>query len=235
VYRADADEAITGTASKYVRITPAGASASAAYVSSLAGVSWNNQYNGYYDASGNLYIFDESRALYDGAVATVKTRFVHQQENGDVYIKTAFIESGNLKNAGQISAGDVVVPGTFDRRRLGNSRADEVDVYEVICPFSGSLRISFSARFEGGAGPGEVKIKKNGSSLLTQSVTTGVTFTQDINVLPGDSISVSVRRVGIGDGFCSIFRPYISVSSLNAFSYLWTQVPNKISGLLVIG
>ena len=86
VYRADSAETVTGTASKYVRVAPSGATATANYVTNLSGVSWNAQYNGYYDGSGNLYIFDENQALYDGAVATVKTRFVQQAEDGKVYI-----------------------------------------------------------------------------------------------------------------------------------------------------
>ena len=87
VYRADSAETVTGTASKYVRVAPSGATAAANYVANLSGVSWNAQYNGYYDGSGNLYIFDENQALYDGAVATVKTRFVQQTEEGDVYVR----------------------------------------------------------------------------------------------------------------------------------------------------
>lgn len=71
VYIADADTAITGTASKYVKITPSGASATASYVASLTGVTWNSTYNGYYDGSGNLYIFDELLAYTMGVISTV--------------------------------------------------------------------------------------------------------------------------------------------------------------------
>lgn len=68
-YKADADTAITGSASDYVKITPSGATASASYVSSLTGVSWNAGYQGYYDGSGNLYIFDEFKAYKAGVIA----------------------------------------------------------------------------------------------------------------------------------------------------------------------
>ncbi len=59
IYKGTSDTAITGSASSYVKITPSGATASASYVSSLSGVTWNPSYNGYYDGSGNLYISPE--------------------------------------------------------------------------------------------------------------------------------------------------------------------------------
>ncbi|MDH4127365.1 MAG: hypothetical protein OEV44_01330 [Spirochaetota bacterium] len=76
VYLADADTTITGTASNYVKITPAagGATAAASFVANLTGVTWNSTYNGYYDGSGNLYIFDEALAIKNGALTVAKTK-----------------------------------------------------------------------------------------------------------------------------------------------------------------
>lgn len=83
IYRADSDTAISGVASDYVKITPSGATASAAYVANLTGVSWNSDYNGYYDVSGNLYIFHEGLALVAGEISTVFGRYAMQLANGD--------------------------------------------------------------------------------------------------------------------------------------------------------
>lgn len=107
VYRADTDESITGTASKYVKITASGATASAAYVSNLTGVTWNKQYNGYYGGSSELYLFDENRALYDGAISAgvVRSRFVHQTVEGDVYIGRDLAVKRNLAVTGTINTG----------------------------------------------------------------------------------------------------------------------------------
>jgi hypothetical protein len=62
VYYANADTAITGTLSDYVKLTPnvgdSGATCDAAFVPNLTGVTWNKLYNGYYD-TGDLVIFDE--------------------------------------------------------------------------------------------------------------------------------------------------------------------------------
>jgi microcystin-dependent protein len=70
-YKATTDTAITGTPSAYVKITPAGATASAAFVASLSGVAWSHTYGGYYDGSGsgsNLVVFDEDLAISIGAM-----------------------------------------------------------------------------------------------------------------------------------------------------------------------
>lgn len=87
IYHADSDTAITGTSSDYVKLTPnsgdGGATADASFVSSLTGVSWNKIYNGYYDTSGNLYIFNEARAVADGELAVSYTSF------GDLWDKMA--------------------------------------------------------------------------------------------------------------------------------------------------
>lgn len=75
LYKASADETITGTPSDYVKLTPisAGAQCSAAYVANLSGVTWSDTYDGYYDGSGNLHIFDEAKAYKAGAIAAPKT------------------------------------------------------------------------------------------------------------------------------------------------------------------
>ena len=78
IYYANADYAITGTSSNYVKLTPtvSGDELNAAYVSSLTGVSWNKIYNGYYDVSGNLYVFDEAKAIYANILAVSYTRLL---------------------------------------------------------------------------------------------------------------------------------------------------------------
>lgn len=68
IYQATSDTAITGSASAYVKITPAGASASAAFVANLTGVTFNEAYGGYYDGSGNLHVFNEDLAISIGAL-----------------------------------------------------------------------------------------------------------------------------------------------------------------------
>ena len=99
VYRSDSDTTITGTPSDYVRVTPDGATATAAYVSTLAGVSWAKQYAGYYDGSDNLYLFDEGKALAAGDIASVFGRYLAQQENGDVRV-------GGTLNAANVDTGN---------------------------------------------------------------------------------------------------------------------------------
>ena len=122
VYRSDSDTTITGTPSDYVRVTPDGATATAAYVSTLAGVSWAKQYAGYYDGSDNLYLFDEGKALAAGDIASVFGRYLAQQENGDVRVGrdlsvgndltvTDGATVGGTLNAGNVTFNNLTING----------------------------------------------------------------------------------------------------------------------------
>jgi hypothetical protein len=73
LYQATSDTAITGSASNYVKITPSGATASAAFVANLTGVTFNEAYGAYYDGSGNLHVFDEGRAVATGVITAPRT------------------------------------------------------------------------------------------------------------------------------------------------------------------
>ena len=71
VYLAAADTSISGAASDYVKLTITGTTLVPSFVSSLAGVTWSSTWNGYYDASGNLYEFDEAKAYIEGIISTI--------------------------------------------------------------------------------------------------------------------------------------------------------------------
>lgn len=96
-YRATANETITGTPSKYVKLTRIASNAELApsYVASLTGVTWNDTYNHYSDGSGELYAFDEARAVFDGAVTTPKT----------MWGRLAYLKLTNLTVTGDVSLG----------------------------------------------------------------------------------------------------------------------------------
>jgi hypothetical protein len=95
IYMVDNDTAITGTPSKYVKITPSsdGGTCLPSFVASLSGVSWDNVKNGYYDISGNLYIFNESRAVFDGQISQAYTLFGRQSYNNNVLYPSDTIEN----------------------------------------------------------------------------------------------------------------------------------------------
>lgn len=77
IYYGSSDTAITGTPSAYVKLTPnagdSGATCDAAFVANLTGVTWSKIYNGYYDVSGNLHIFDEILAIADDVISSANT------------------------------------------------------------------------------------------------------------------------------------------------------------------
>lgn len=90
VYLAAADTSISGTASDYVKLTITGTTLVPSFVADLTGVTWSSTWNGYYDASGNLYEFDEKKALAT-ALVTVE-RFHGSQPHG----QATFFASGSL-------------------------------------------------------------------------------------------------------------------------------------------
>lgn len=98
IYRVDTATAITGTPSEYVKITPAGATASASFVANLTGVTWNTVYNGYYDGSGNRYLFDEVIAFLGGVVGSLKDR------DGLTQAVVGYLRNASNLNAGTIPA-----------------------------------------------------------------------------------------------------------------------------------
>jgi hypothetical protein len=67
-YVADADTAITGNATPYVRLTNTAGTVTAAFAPSLSGVTFNRTWNGWYDSSMRLYLFDEVLAFANGLV-----------------------------------------------------------------------------------------------------------------------------------------------------------------------
>lgn len=67
-YAADSDTAITGTASDYVRLTNTAGVITPEYVTNLDGVSWNKTWQGFYDISLSLFIFDEMKAYGSGVI-----------------------------------------------------------------------------------------------------------------------------------------------------------------------
>ena len=62
-YMADSDTSISGTSSDYVAITASGDTATAAYASSVDGVSWNGAYQGCFNSAGVLYIAEDQYGI----------------------------------------------------------------------------------------------------------------------------------------------------------------------------
>lgn len=72
MFYCDADTAISGTPSDYVKLVVSGSTATPSFVASLSGVAWNSAYNGYYNGV-DLYVFDEVKAVLAGAIAGYNT------------------------------------------------------------------------------------------------------------------------------------------------------------------
>jgi len=113
-YKATSDTAITGTPSAYVKITPAGATASAAFVANPTGVAWSHTYGGYYDGSGsgsNLVIFDEALAYNTGVIASkyqINSRAIRGEQLTNATVNGAKIVDATV-NGGKLT--DATVTG----------------------------------------------------------------------------------------------------------------------------
>ncbi len=108
VFIADADTEITGGKSDYVKISVNvdGDRATAEFVADLSGVSWNPVYNGYYDAAGNLYLFDEGKAHAAGQVAELNRlnpEYLRAHGDQKIYGRLT-LEDTNLIRWGAIKA-----------------------------------------------------------------------------------------------------------------------------------
>jgi len=113
VYKATSDTAITGSQSEYVKISKSadGSTATAAYVANLTGVTWSDTYNGYYDGSGNLYLFNEQIFFRKGEHSIQLTEYDTDtvpaiaaggavEINGGIYVNLAEVTiSGSTSNS----------------------------------------------------------------------------------------------------------------------------------------
>lgn len=221
VYLADADTAIAGTASDYVQITPAGASASAAYVANLSGVTWNQTYNGWYDGSGNLYIFDEGTALLAGEISTLSAGYVQKNEDGqvggdliienDLDVGNDLSVGGALGVTGAATLSGGITETTFNLRRkvfeIGTWNMDSTTTVQVsIGAFDYSKVVGVQVLIL--SDPGEYAGSLSAVLDLTISGSWGLygenTYIQLLRTLSGDFDSTSFNSTSINRGYVII-------------------------------
>jgi len=139
VYHGSSDTTISGTASKFVKLIPStdGSVLTAEYSASLTGVTWNKVYNGYYDTSYNLYIFNESEAMADGLVSALTSKYLPQNEDGDVIVGRDLEVKRDLSVGDDLTVtddatigGNLVVTGTLDAPTLNTGQGDN-ELYDM--------------------------------------------------------------------------------------------------------
>lgn len=181
LYKATSDTPITGTPSLYVKITPSGASATASFVANLTGVSWNHTYGGYYDGTGNLYLFDEALAYATGVIGsyyTMGSRLIH----GNQIIADSIPVSKMAVNAKFSSShgGSVTGAITLPSISIGETRVAWYDVgnglnHSFVLPAAGtySADVLYSSGTGGDSGGTFASGKKNASGGSTIVAFTG--------------------------------------------------------------
>ena len=187
-YIADADAAITGTASKYVKITNTAGVLLLSFVADITGVTWNKQYQGYYDALGNMYLFDEIIAYGDGVIDTLYT--VVNTRLSQYFSKVISNISTNygrlLRPTGKtiltVGSGTYTVPdGVYS-----------IEVYMIGPGETGTSGALYSNGY-GGA---------SGASLHTvMDVTPGQTIAWEISAT---TTTFGASAIPVGGGFCGV-------------------------------
>lgn len=84
-YKANVDVAITGTETDYIQLTVDNINnlVTAVYVATLVDVSWNDQWNGWYDTNGKFYVFDEAIAYGAGLIDFPRTVAYSRPKNAE--------------------------------------------------------------------------------------------------------------------------------------------------------
>jgi hypothetical protein len=211
MFIADADTAISGTASNYVKLTVSGSSATPSFVADLAGVSWNSASKGYYDASGNLYIFDELKTYVAGAISSF---------NKDNF---------NLKSLGsgwplylskdKISASGLYFLAQGSRTMINSSLVAYEKCLEYKCQSDGVLHATMVMyRTSPGNCYGRIYINNdpygpehNGTGSISGP------FVEDITVSPGDLIQVYTRQEAGTTGYILRLEDSISPGFANGY------------------
>ena len=218
VYRSDSDTTITGTPSDYVRVTPDGATATAAYVSTLAGVSWAKQYAGYYDGSDNLYLFDEGKALAAGDIASVFGRYLAQQENGDVRVGrdlsvgndltvTDGATVGGTLNAGNVNTGNGATE-IFDMNQ--DLRTDDNVAFATVNTGNGATEIFDMNQ--------DLRSDDN-VAFATVNTGQGANELYDMNQNVKTYSNVTFNNLTINGGMLPESSPYLGSESVSGWSY----------------
>lgn len=158
MYIADADTAISGTRDTgiAIKITPAGATASASYASSISGVSWNGAYKGYYDVSGNLYIYNAVAGDYirdgmslDLATSDYNAAGITRTVKVNLIGRVRLVAYGSTRAFNYIS---INRNGTNILSAIGGGSVDticmESDIFTISCTWV-SYGFGFSIRTDG--------------------------------------------------------------------------------------
>lgn len=186
IYLSTTATTITGTPSDYVKITPAGATASASYVANLTGVTWNSVYNHYEDVSGNVYLFYEAKAsLADPKTevgAFAKTAYMGEIRERALGDGVSFPDGVNTNNA--VLKTKVIEIGSWDMDAIGSRLVSHgISDYTKIRSISVMIRndaetILYPLSSVGGSGgttpQGDAWAVNNSGSILLMRVASGV-------------------------------------------------------------
>ncbi len=246
IYLASANESITDTESEYVKLTVSedGLTLTASYVADLTGVSWNSEYSGYYDDDGNLYVFDEIKAVDDGELEYTRKEYSPLGEInpswfpafiaalGDGWLAKFAAEGGSPSGA---TASSVPAGNAIDRYFATDTGPipitsfTYVKVRSFLCPIAGAVSLTWTlvrtGAGEDGTAYGRIYVNgvARGPEQSTNFATGEKTITETISgIVAGDTIEVWLKAsetpaCGSSNGEMTI-RAQLT-EYLGAFSY----------------
>ena len=99
-YKANVDVAITGSITDYIQLTVDNINnlVTAEYVATLTDVSWNDQWNGWYDITGKFYVFDENVAYGAGLIDFPRTVAYSRPKNAESAKAASTVIGNNWAN-----------------------------------------------------------------------------------------------------------------------------------------
>ncbi len=203
IYLADADTAISGSASDFVKLTPSedGLTLAATFVANLTGVTWSSTYNGYYDVDGNLYEFDELKAFSGALIANLSYKSVESKGISLGWAK-ALISPGAgwveelISTRGYTSCGltqNIIASAIADASSVVTSYTK---VKEITIDRAGTINVYFNLRngYTTGSYTAHARIYLDyvpiGTDRSNYDKSTGVVYGETITVTKGAKIQI---------------------------------------------
>lgn len=222
VYMAGADTAISGTASDYVKLTIAvdGLTLTPSFVDDLTGVSWSSTWNGYYDVSGNLYEFDELKALAGAAIAAASLRAIGGKNLAAGWAAALIVALGTGWGAAIAQVRTYFAGANYlYRANLNESKTSNSTTYITSGVLwrmfrSGTVTVSFRL-YRNTTGTAYARIYKNGVAVGTErSATSATVFDENIAVNQGDILEIFFKTSDAG-GTTNIDLFHVLVGNTN--------------------
>jgi hypothetical protein len=173
----------------------------------LTGVTWNSTYNGYYDVSGNLYVFDELLALYEDEITSLNNKLWNAINNSNnIKLGEMGIVLTNYTGTGvpQIAAGSWIEINGQMYRISANLSITGATVnntwYDILLtPSGGTFTASYVARNTGAWSDSKQGLYSGNNRVVAcvrRSTSSSVWINKNILIVDNRTVKI---KINIGD------------------------------------